>query len=104
MNLMSGATVGPTTGRSTQPGDREDMALWCHRRLVALGWPKTAMRWWLCLARQAGRWQGHVVLTIVLILGDGTVVDIALDCLRATPTRKVDLGYRLWRVVDTSRR
>jgi predicted transglutaminase-like cysteine proteinase len=83
-------------------GDCEDKALWCHRRLVALGWPKPAMRLWLCLARQAGRWQGHAVLTIAVILGNGTVVDVAVDCLRATPTRKVDLGYRLWRVVDTS--
>lgn len=85
-------------------GDCEDKALWCHHQLAALDWPKSAMRLWLCVARQAGRWQGHAVLTIALTLSDGAVVDVALDCLRATPTRKADLGYRLWRVADPARR
>lgn len=61
------------------------------------------MRLWLCLARQAGRWQGHAVLVAAITLGDGTAVDVALDCLRATPTRKTNLGYRLWRLVDPAR-
>lgn len=81
-------------------GDCEDKALWCHRRLAALGWPKSAMRVWLCVARQSGRWRGHAVLILSLTLSDGAVCDVALDCLRATPTRKADLDYRLWRVVD----
>ena len=85
-------------------GDCEDKALNCHHRLALLGWPKTAMRLWLCLARLGGRWRAHAVLIVSLTLLDGAVVDVALDCLRATPTRKADLGYRLWRVVDTSRR
>ena len=84
-------------------GDCEDKALWCHRRLAAIGWPKSAMRLRLCLARQAGRWRGHAVLVAAITLGDGTAVDVALDCLRATPTRKTDLGYRLWRLVDPAR-
>ncbi|MCI0430212.1 MAG: transglutaminase-like cysteine peptidase [Rhodospirillales bacterium] len=81
-------------------GDCEDKALWCHRRLAALGWPKSAMRLWLCVARQADRWRGHAALVVSLTLSDGTVCEVALDCLRATPTRKADLGYRLWRIVD----
>jgi len=81
-------------------GDCEDKALWCHQRLAALGWPKSAMRLWLCVARQAERWQGHAVLVVSLTLSDGAVCDVALDCLRATPARKADLGYRLWRIVD----
>ena len=83
-------------------GDCEDKALWCHQSLAALGWPKSAMRLWLCVARQAERWQGHAVLVVSLTLSDGAVCEVALDCLRATPTRKVDLGHRLWRVVDPS--
>jgi predicted transglutaminase-like cysteine proteinase len=83
-------------------GDCEDKALWCHRRLAGLGWPKPAMRLWLCLARQACRWRGHALLIVAVTLSSGIVVDVALDCLRATPTRKADLGYRLWRVVDMS--
>ena len=58
------------------------------------------MRLWLCLARQAERWQGHALLVVSLTLSDGVVCEVALDCLRATPTRKADLGHRLWRVVD----
>ncbi len=81
-------------------GDCEDKALWCHQRLAALGWPKSAMRLWLCVARQADRWRGHAVLVVSLTLSDGAVCDVALDCLRATPTRKTDLGHRLWRIVD----
>ena len=81
-------------------GDCEDKALWCHRRLADLGWPKSAMRLWLCLARQADRWRGHAVLIVSLTLSDGAACDVALDCLRATPTRREDLGYRLWRCVD----
>ncbi len=81
-------------------GDCEDKALWCHQRLAALGWPKSAMRLWLCVARQADRWRGHAVLVVSLTLSDGAACDVALDCLRATPTRKTDLGYRLWRIVD----
>jgi hypothetical protein len=84
-------------------GDCEDKALSCHRRLAAIGWPKSAMRLWLCLPRQAGRWQGHAVLVVAITLNHDAVVDVALDCLRATPTRKIDLGYRLWRVVDPAR-
>ena len=81
-------------------GDCEDKALWCHRRLAALGWPKSAMRLWLCVARQAVRWRGHALLVVSLTLSDGVICDVALDCLRATPTRKADLDYRLWRIVD----
>jgi predicted transglutaminase-like cysteine proteinase len=81
-------------------GDCEDKALWCHQSLAAQGWPKSAMRLWLCVARQADRWRGHAVLIVSLTLSDGAVCDVALDCLRATPTRKADLGYRLWRIVD----
>jgi len=81
-------------------GDCEDKALWCHQRLAALGWPKPAMRLWLCVARQADRWRGHAVLVVSLMLSDAAVCDVALDCLRATPTRKTDLDYRLWRMVD----
>jgi predicted transglutaminase-like cysteine proteinase len=81
-------------------GDCEDKALWCHRRLAELGWPKSAMRLWLCLARRGDRWRGHAVLVVSLTLSDGAVCEVALDCLRATPTRKADLGYRLWRIVD----
>lgn len=81
-------------------GDCEDKALWCHQRLAALGWPKSSMRLWLCVARQADRWRGHAVLVVSLTLSDGAVCDVALDCLRATPTRKTDLDYRLWRIVD----
>ena len=81
-------------------GDCEDKALWCHQRLAALGWPRSAMRLWLCVARQADRWRGHAVLVVSLTLSDGAVCDVALDCLRATPSRKTDLGYRLWRTVD----
>ena len=81
-------------------GDCEDKALWCHQRLAALGWPKAAMRLWLCVARQADRWRGHAVLVVSLTLSDGAVCDVVLDCLRATPTRKTDLDYRLWRIVD----
>ena len=81
-------------------GDCEDKALWCHRGLVALGWPKSALRLWLCVARQADRWRGHAVLVVSLTLSDGAVCDVALDCLRATPTRKTDLDHRLWRIVD----
>jgi predicted transglutaminase-like cysteine proteinase len=81
-------------------GDCEDKALWCHRRLAVLGWPKSAMRLWLCVARQADRWRGHAVLVVSLTLSDGAVCEVALDCLRANPTRKADLDHRLWRVVD----
>lgn len=81
-------------------GDCEDKALWCHRNLASLGWPKAAMRLWLCVARQADRWRGHAVLVVSLTLSDGAVCEVALDCLRATPTRKADLDYRLWRIVD----
>ena len=83
-------------------GDCEDKALWCHRQLSALGWPKSAMRLWLCVARQADRWRGHAVLIVSITLSDGVVCDVALDCLRATPARRADLGYRLWRIVDPS--
>lgn len=81
-------------------GDCEDKALWCHRRLAALGWPKSAMRLWTCLARQGGRWRGHAVLVVALTLSDGAAVDVALDCRHGTPLRRTDLGYRLWRIVD----
>ena len=81
-------------------GDCEDKALWCHQRLAAQDWPKSAMRLWLCVARQADRWRGHAVLIVSLTLSDGAICDVALDCLRSTPTRKADLGYRLWRIVD----
>ena len=81
-------------------GDCEDKALWCHQRLAMLGWPRSAMRLWLCVARQADRWRGHAVLIVSLTLSDGLVCDVALDCLRAKPTRKTDLGHRLWRIVD----
>jgi predicted transglutaminase-like cysteine proteinase len=76
-------------------GDCEDKALWCHRSWASLGWPKAAMRLWLCVARQAARWRGHAVLIVSLTLSDGGVCEVALDCLRATPTRKADLDYRL---------
>jgi predicted transglutaminase-like cysteine proteinase len=81
-------------------GDCEDKALWCHQCLAAQGWPKSAMRLWLCVARQADRWRAHAVLVVSLTLSDGAVCEVALDCLRATPIRKTDLGYRLWRIVD----
>lgn len=81
-------------------GDCEDKALWCHRRLAALGWPKSAMRLWACLARQDGRWRGHAVLVVALTLSDGAAVEVALDCRHGTPMRRSDLGYRLWRIVD----
>lgn len=84
-------------------GDCEDKALWCHRRLANLGWPKSSMRLWLCLARQNGRWRGHAVLVATLTLSDGAAVEVALDCRHGTPMRKSDLGYRLWRVVDAGR-
>ena len=97
---MNSAMAVPTIGPSMRAGDCEDKALWCHQRLAAQGWPKSAMRLWLCVARQADRWRGHAVLIVSLTLSDGAVCDVALDCLRATPTRKADLGYRLWRIVD----
>ncbi len=81
-------------------GDCEDKALWCHGRLAGQGWPKSAMRLWLCRARVAGRWRAHAVLVVRLTLEGGMVLDAALDCLKATPTRKADLGYRQWSVVE----
>ena len=81
-------------------GDCEDKALWCHRQLSRLGWPKSAMRLWVCGALRAGRWRSHAVLVVRITLDDGTVLDTALDCLQATPVRKDDLGYRMWQVVE----
>ena len=81
-------------------GDCEDKALWAHRRLAAEGWPKSAMRIWLCLAPLGGKWRGHAVLGIKLTLSDGSSVLTVLDQLRARPMRLEDLGYRFWRMVD----
>lgn len=81
-------------------GDCEDKALWCHHRLSELGWPKSAMRLWLCAAPRAGRWRSHAFLVVRITLDDGTTVDTALDCLKSTPMWKDDLGYRLWQIVE----
>ena len=78
-------------------GDCEDEALWCHRRLAALGWPKSAMRLGCASPAWPNGWRGHAVLVISLTLSDGAICDVALDCMWATPTRKTDLGHRLWR-------
>jgi len=83
-------------------GDCEDKALWCHRRLSDLGWPKSAMRLWLCAVQQAGRWRRHAVLVVHITIEDGTILETALDGLSRTPMRKDDLSYRMWQMVDPS--
>src|SRR5262249_27231523 len=80
-------------------GDCEDKALWCRRRLSEHGWPKSAMRLWLCAVPQPDRWRSHAVLVVSITLDDATVIETVLDCLQPTPTRKDDLGYRMWQVV-----
>lgn len=86
-------------------GDCEDRALWAHHRLADLGWPKAAMRIWLCLASREGapqgdKWRGHAVLGIRLTLAGGGTVVACLDPLKSRPMRLEDLGYRFWRMVQ----